>query len=358
MAEVAALDKHVCPACGAEAHWNAARQALVCPYCGTVAPATLAADGSTIQEHDLVAALRAIPADRRGFGNDRTAVQCQSCRAVSLFVPSRVAQRCEFCGSPAVVPYTQTRNAIYPESLLPFRQSEPQIREAVRRWVRSRWFAPGNLDRLALTDQVTGIYVPYWTFDARVSASWTAMAGHYYYETRRVNGKLRQVRRVRWTPASGHVATVFDDELVCATHGVKLSLLKGIEPFPTGELVPYDPGYVSGWVVEQYHLDLVGAAEAGRRAMDEKVRALCAADVPGDTHRDLQVSATYTGQTFKHVLLPVWVVAYDYGRRRFQVVANGVTGAVSGERPWSWIKMLLAVAAAAIAAVAVAWLSG
>ena len=118
--EVAALDKHHCPACGAEAHWNAGKQALVCPYCGTVSPAELASDGSLVKEHDLALALRAIPDTARGWDRDRTPVQCQSCKAISLFESTRVAQRCEFCGSPAVVPYTDTRNVIYPESLLPF----------------------------------------------------------------------------------------------------------------------------------------------------------------------------------------------------------------------------------------------
>ena len=57
MSEIAALQKHVCPACGAEAHWNAGRQALVCPYCGAVSPAELSSDGTTIKEHDLAVAL-------------------------------------------------------------------------------------------------------------------------------------------------------------------------------------------------------------------------------------------------------------------------------------------------------------
>ncbi len=64
--EVSALDKHSCPGCGAEAHWNPAKQALVCPYCGTVSPMELASDGSLVKEHDLALALRAIPDSLRG----------------------------------------------------------------------------------------------------------------------------------------------------------------------------------------------------------------------------------------------------------------------------------------------------
>jgi len=72
----------------------------------------------------------------------------------------------------------------------------------------------------------------------------------------------------------------FDDDLVCASVGVHPGLLRGIEPFPTGELRPYDAGYVAGWVVERYQIDLVAAAQRAREAMDRKVEALCAREIP------------------------------------------------------------------------------
>ncbi len=106
-------------------------------------------------------------------------------------------------------------------------------------------------------------------------------------------------------------------------------------------------------MVEQYQLDLVGAAERSAPEMDAKVRARCAAEVPGDTYRSLEVAATYTGQTFKHTLLPVWLLHYDYGRTSYQVVVNGVTGAIAGEQPYSWIKIFFAVLALFIAAIIV-----
>jgi hypothetical protein len=354
MAEAVALGARACPACGADAEWNPGRQALVCPYCGTASPAVPEAGGA-IREHDLAEALRAIPASRRGWEADRRAVQCQSCRAISLFQSARVAQRCDFCGSPAILPYEATRAPIVPESVLPFRVTEPAVREAMRRWYGSRWFAPNRLKRAALTDTVHGLYVPYWTFDARVRARWHAEAGHYYYVTehhRDSSGRMRtrQVRRIRWEPASGEVAHVFDDELVPATRGLHPDLLRRIEPFPTSELAPYDPAYVSGWAVEQYQLDLVAAAERSRAQMDQKLREICAAQVPGDTFRNLRVEADYSDRTFKHILAPVWVLSYTYGTKSYQVLVNGFTGAIAGERPYSWIKIALAIAALLVVA--------
>jgi Zn finger protein HypA/HybF involved in hydrogenase expression len=341
-----AREKFECPACGADAHWNPAKQALVCPFCGTESPATLQTRGAdtVIVEHDLVASLRSIPDSKRGWQAAKVAVKCQSCQAVSVFDPERVGQRCEFCGSSQLVPYEQVKDAFSPESLLPFAVNESRARELVRAWYGRQWLAPNNLKKKALTDTVRGIYLPYWTFDAVVHASWAAEAGHYYYEN--VNGK--RVQRVRWSHASGALDHVFDDELVAASTGVSAALLRKIEPFPTGTLIPYDPGYLAGWTVERYQIDLVNAATRSRAAMDAKIRQRCADDVPGDTLRNLQVDAAYTDQRFKHILAPVWLLTYTYGHRAYQVVANGVTGTMAGDRPWSWIKIALLIIVALI----------
>jgi hypothetical protein len=341
-----ARQKFHCPACGAEAVWNPAKRALVCAFCGTVSPAELRTRGAdtVIVEHDLAVALREIPDAQRGWRTEKTSVRCQSCQAISVLDPARVGQRCEFCGSAQLVPYEQVKEAFSPESLLPFAIDEPQARERIRAWYGRQWLAPNNLKRRALTDTTRGLYLPYWTFDASVHATWTADSGRYYEVT---SGGKRE-RRVEWSPAAGQLDHAFDDELVCASVGVSAALLRKIEPFPTATLVPYDPGYLAGWTVERYQIDLDNAAARSREQMDVKLRQLCAAAVPGDTYRNLQVQATYTGQTFKHILVPIWLLTYTYGSKVYHVAANGVTGRMAGERPWSWIKIALLILIALI----------
>lgn len=351
MPELTAQQKFACPSCGGEAQWNPAKQALVCPYCGTVSPADLDATTGQITEHCLATALRGIDDSHRGWATEKVSVKCQSCQAVSVFDPARVAQRCDFCGSSAMIPVEQQTRPIRPESLLEFKLAEPQVRDAARKWYGSRWFAPNALKRRALTDTVHGIYIPYWTFDAQVHADWTAMSGDYYYVSETYtdsNGRrqTRQVRKVRWYPSSGSLDHFFDDELVPASKGVQLDLLRKVEPFPTTtDLKTYDAGFISGWVVEQYQLDIIAAAQHSQQQMDEKTRALCAQQVPGDTHRDLQVQADYSRQTFKHVLVPVWLISYTYGSKVYQIVINGYTGAIAGRHPLSWVKIALLVLA-------------
>ncbi len=351
MADVVAQNKFPCPACGAEATWNPGKQALVCNYCGTTSPAQLETrpGGETvIEERDLAAALRSIPDDQRGWQAERVEVLCQSCQAISVFAPSRVGQRCDFCGSASLVPYSETREPFRPESLLPFKISDTQVRESIRQWYGQRWFAPNALGARAMTDQLKGVYLPYWTFDAQVHADWSAESGYYYYVTEHytdAQGKRqsRQVRKIRWQPSAGSLDHFFDDELVCASKGVDHALIAEIEPFPTKDLLHYQPGYLAGWIVERYQIDLIAAAQHSRQVMSAKLQQQCARQVPGDTHRNLRVAADWSGQTFKHILVPVWLLTYQYHGTTYHVLVNGYNGAIAGNYPKSVWKILFAV---------------
>jgi hypothetical protein len=352
VADVTALDKYPCAACGAQAEWNPARQLLVCPFCGTSAPFDVKADG-TIVEHDLAKALREMPEAERGWLAAKRTVKCQSCQAVSVFDAGRVGQNCDFCGSPALVDYEEIKAPIRPQNLLAFKVTQGHVREQIRKWYASKWLAPSSLKRMALVDRVRGVYVPYWTFDAHVICPWEADAGHYYYttETYRDNqgrAQSRQVRHVRWEPAAGEVRHFFDDEPVPGTRGVSHALLAQVEPFPTAELVPYDTAFLSGFVVEQYQLVLLDASQQSEAAMTKQLYEMCAAQVPGDTYRNLNIHPVFSARTFKHILVPVWLLSYTYGNRPWQVVVNGYTGKMAGEYPKSPWKIALLVLIAII----------
>lgn len=356
MPSVSALRKLPCPECGGDAEWNAAKQALACPFCGTLVPWSEGEDplGAGIVEHNLEQALAESVTAQPSARVEKKSVKCESCQAISVFDAERVAQRCDFCGSPAIVPFEDLNDTITPESLLPVVVASTQVRDQLRTWYASRWFAPNKLKRTALTDTLRGVYLPYWTFDAQVDARWSAQSGYHYYVTEEVRDsegrtQTRQVQKTRWEDSAGQLSHFFDDELVPGTVGVHLKLLRKVEPFPTtSELKPYDPAYVRGWTVERYQVDLQQAAATSQSQMDATVYQLCDRQVPGDTHRNLQVASDYQARTFKHILVPIWLVSYTYGPRSFQVVVNGFTGNIAGEHPLSWIKITLAVIAAIV----------
>jgi hypothetical protein len=352
--EVSAVQKHACPACGAQAEWNPAKQKLVCPFCGTESPYVIDRDIGKVGERGLDEGLRDSAAAERDRSQTQRKVQCQSCRAIMVYDAARVGQNCEFCGSPALVAYEDIKSPIRPEGVLPFKVDRSRVRDDIRHWWRSKWLAPGRLSKAALVDTVKSLYIPYWTFDARAHCPWEAEAGHYYYvnvEGRDSKGNrvVRQERRVRWEPASGVVDHTFDDELVPGTTGVDLNLLRQVEPFPTQEVVPYDTAFLSGHVVEQYQVALTEATGDSEAQMRATLEQLAARQIPGDTYRNLVIHPVFSGRTFKHVLVPIWLLVYMFGSRHFQVVVNGYTGRIAGRYPYSPWKIALLVLLAIIA---------
>ena len=289
-------------------------------------------------------------------------MQCQSCHAVMVFDPARVGQNCEFCGSPALVDYDEIKAPIRPQGVLPFRIDQPAACATTSAaggaasgsrpdgWRARRSSTPSTASTFRTGPSTRRVHCP-----------WEAEAGYYYYvdvEGRDSKGNrvTRQERRVRWEPASGVVDHFFDDEPVPGTQGLPLDLLRQVEPFPTQEVVPYDTAFLSGHVVEHYRVVLIDAAKQSQEQMYAALMRLCAAQVPGDTQRNLRIDPTFSGRTFKHVLVPIWLLSYNYGARAFQVVVNGYTGKIAGRYPYSVWKIVLLVLLAIVGVLILAML--
>lgn len=337
--------KFPCGSCGADVVWNPGAAALKCPYCGNAT--ALPTSSGEVVERPLEEALRAPRS--LGWGAERKSIRCTKCGAETTFDPGVSASRCAFCATPAVVEAPVHTDHVRPAGLLPFAVDRNTAVQRFRSWVSSLWFRPNDLKTKSSVTQMQGVYVPFWTFDALTHNSWRAEAGYRYtvQVPTVVNGKpaMRTETRIRWEPASGFLEKFFDDVPVPASKGLPPGLARGVEPFPTGGLVPYDPQYLSGFLAEEYAVDLPDAAASARDRMTKEIYAACGARVPGDTYRNLSVSTSWSGLTCKNALLPLWISAYQYGGKPFRFLVNGVTGKVSGNAPYSAVKITLAVLA-------------
>lgn len=280
----------------------------------------------------------------RGFGTPVKEIECQECGATVNVEPQSQTVTCPFCRSQKVLPREATANLIQPESVVPFKVDKAAANSAFGAWIGKLWFRPGDLKKMAQVQELGGVYVPFWTFDAQVYSNWTAEAGYHHTETETDSeGNDREVTKTRWQHASGSRNDFYDDTIVCASKGLPERLVDRFRSWSTGELVPYEPRYLAGWAAESYVIDLPDAWTLGQQRMESSQHSRCAGDVPGDTHRNLHVSNNFSAVTFKHVLLPIWIAAYRYGDKPYQFLVNGQTGEVVGLAPWSVWKITLFV---------------
>ena len=197
-----------CAACGGRMAFDATLGSLSCPFCGATRAVGDAGAGHTIVEYDLEHGIAQAAA--RGYGVALRTLSCEQCGAVVSYGESATARRCDFCGSPQVLERTESRNPIRPESVMPFAIDRRAATLRFSAWLRSLWFRPSSLKTLAQVSEMSGVYVPYWSFDAAVFSDWSALAGHYYYVTETYTARdskgrgvqrQRSVRKVRWQPA-------------------------------------------------------------------------------------------------------------------------------------------------------------
>lgn len=335
--------KFPCEGCGADLRWEPGVTALKCPWCGTVKE--VAAPSGRVDEKSVDAALR--EPRNTGWGAERKVIACKRCGAHTTLDPHVAATACAFCGTSAVVEASPSANVVRPEGLLPFRISQESALQSFRHWLSGLWLRPNDLKRRSRMNAIQGAYIPFWTFDAATNSRWTAEAGYYYYVQVQVreNGRMvtRNERRVRWEFAAGELELFFDDVPVPASRGIDSSIARAIEPFPTSELTPYEPSYLSGFLAEENAIDLPEALETAKERMRDDIRDACSREVPGDTQRNLQVESVFSALAYKNCLLPIWVAAYDYKGTPYRYLVNGVTGKCSGTAPWSWVKITLLV---------------
>lgn len=343
-----------CETCGSDLRFDPGQDQLVCDHCGNTQPIEHGpwTRSRAIAELDFETALRALPDDPE---IEITRVsQCPNCGARVEFDPDIHATECPFCATPVVADTGMSRQ-IKPRAVLPFGVEEDQARSAMVDWLGSLWFAPGGLMEYARKGRrLSGIYTPCWTFDADTKSSYRGQRGIVYYEEHIVvrNGKRERVRvpKVRWAPASGRVARFFDDVLIVASEALPPKFRAGIANWDLTQLEPYAPEYLAGFRAEAYTVDLKDAFINAREVMDRQIIRDVKFDIGGDRQQVDHVETRISDVTFKHILVPVWIAAYKYRGRSFRFVVNGQTGAVTGERPWSALKIALAVLAAMIVA--------
>jgi hypothetical protein len=161
---------------------------------------------------------------------------------------------------------------------------------------------------------------------------------------------------VRWYPAAGTVENEFDDLCVLANEGFQRDKVVKLEPWPTAEAQPFSPEFVAGHLCRTYDNDVEACFPEAAGRMESEIDSSIRRDIGGDRQEISSKSTDYRSLTFKHLLLPIWLLTVVYAGKPFQVFINGVTGEVQGQRPWSKVKLGLLIAAIAIVVLVIIFL--
>lgn len=344
-------DTLTCESCGALLYFAPGTTQLRCGYCGT--------------NHDLAAA---VPAEIRSFDYlefiqtdglppadtvEADVVQCKNCGANTTLPTGVTSDTCGFCGSPLIIANAQHAQLLKPHYVLPFLLDSREAERRFLRWLGGLWFAPNALVKNVKQirrDHFKGTYLPHWAYDTETTTTYRGQCGIHYWVsesyTTTENGRTvrhtRQIRRTRWHAVSGQVHCSFKDVLVLASRSLSRKVADRLEPWQLERLQPFDERYLSGFRAETYAVDAPTGFTLAKQKMQSTIELTIRQDIGGDEQHIDEQKSDYADIGLKYNLLPIWISAFTFKKKTYQIAVNASTGEVIGKRPYSVVKIILA----------------
>jgi hypothetical protein len=280
-------------------------------------------------------------------------IKCDSCGASLTGISSWKPTVCDYCGSEVIVELpAEAASAVADRPrCVGFRIDAAQAVERLKAWLKSSFWAPGDLASTARTDEQAEIYVPAWETKVDAETAWQGARS----ETRH-----RRVSKTRTDPQTGRTERYEEDEPykewfpASGTHygsyAEVINASGALTQEETTALMPWDTGAEAG---EEDLADALGrgrrmeepsvseseATSRAREIIEGKERAECAKII-----ERLDSASTKFGEFIaRRVIVPVWVFRYRYKGKVQRAVMNGQTGELHGERPVSGLKIALAI---------------
>jgi len=307
------VDRFTCPKCGGRMTYTPDGQSLTCEYCETHQNLKRS-QYVGVEEQDFVLAL----STARGH-QAPTAFQtfiCQGCGASFLLSASDLTLTCPYCDSAYVVRQEKKSDFITPGGVVPFRIDKNQAVKALRDWLQT------NLgDKNVQMGRGAALYLPAWTFDIGGELNWRG----YKQQNRREQPKLESI--------SGSQPVLINDLIIPATTRLSETCTAELLRFNLSALVPYDDRFLANWPAETYQISAADASLEARRLALQRGQAELRAALDQPVDELVILPAGLAVESFRLVLLPVWLTHYTHEERRYTVVINGHSGAVRAEKP-------------------------
>ena len=330
---MADLKEFKCPNCGGAITFSPGAQNLVCPYCNTEFEiASLEAYNAQLEdeiEEDLTWDKDAGSSWRPGETEGMRVYSCQSCGGEIVGDANTAATSCPFCGNPVVMT-GQFQGDLRPDYVIPFKLDKEQAKQKYREHLTGKKLLPRVFKDENHIDEIKGIYVPYWLFDAQVNAymrykgtrtrMWSD--GNYNYTETSYYGIQR----------SGNIAF----SKVPADGSLRMDdvLMESIEPFDFSEAVDFKTAYLAGFFADKYDV----SAEENKQRIDARVRVSAeqafASTVQGYATVTPEVqNIRYMASAAHYALYPVWLLNTTWQGERYTFAMNGQTGRFVGDLP-------------------------
>ncbi len=330
---MATLQEYKCPCCDGAIEFDAQSQKMACPYCGNeFEMETLASYDSELQkdsESNMEWETNAGSEWQEGEADGLRTYRCNSCGGEIVGDDTLAASKCPYCGN-QVVMMGQFSGALKPDFVIPFKLDKKAAKEALIRHYSGKKFLPKVFKDQNHIEEIKGVYVPFWLFDADANANvrykgsrirmWSD-SRYEYTETSFFSVIREGTLGFEKVPVDG--STKMDD-----------ALMESIEPFDYSQAVDFRTAYLAGYVADKYDVDAEASIERANTRIKQSTEDSFASSIQGyDTVTPVYSTIDLANGTSKYALLPVWILNTEWNGQKYTFAMNGQTGKIVGDLP-------------------------
>ena len=355
--------KLTCPACKTELNSEGISGEATCPGCG--AEFTMedlrayAAQMAEKHEDDMNWDMAAGGAWQEGEADGLRIYGCNQCGGEIVADETTGATHCPYCGNPVVLTGHFT-GLLKPDLVIPFKVDKKAAKEALNNHYKGKRLLPKVFKDQNHIEEVKGLYVPVWLFDADVDANveYDATRVHRWSDSDYEYTETRHYAVIR----GGGIG--FENVPVDGSTKMDDALMESIEPFDITDAVPFQTAYLPGYMADKYDVDAGESIDRANQRIKQSTEDAFRSTVMGyTTVTAVDSNIRLQNGKSRYALYPVWILNTDWNGQKFTFAINGQTGKIAGDLPmdkglfWKYLLTVSgAVTALALAISYLAWM--
>ena len=350
---MAGLLEYKCPCCGGAVEFNSSIQKMKCPYCDTEFEMDVLQSYNeelqNEQSDDMTWETEPGTTWQEGDTEGMRVYICQSCAGEIIGDENMGATTCPYCGNNVVIK-EQFSDKLRPDYVIPFKLDKKAAKEGLKKHLEGKRLLPKLFKEENHLDEVKGLYVPFWLFDADVD-------GHMRYRGTRVRswGDSEYI----YTETSFYSITrggtvAFERVPVDGSTRMLDELMESLEPFDFSEAVDFQTAYLAGYLADKYDVTAEQSIERANARIKASTESILRSTISPTYTSVIKESGNVRVQNgkAKYALYPVWVLTTKWQGKNYLFAMNGQTGKFVGELPldkgayWKYWGMFTAAFAA------------
>ena len=338
---MAEIMEYKCPACGGAMEFDSVSQKMKCPFCDTQmsmeefnrqqAQETSEQNPDQTEGTENPESWQAASDGswEAGETDGMRVYVCESCGSEIIADETTGATTCPFCDN-RVVMKGQFSGDLKPDCVIPFKLDKKAAKEAYLKHVTGKRFLPKVFKKENHVDEIKGIYVPFWLFDADTQAqicyegerirTWkrgdTEFTEHAIYQVNRAGN-------IRFAHIPADASKKMDD-----------TLMESVEPYDFKDAVPFQSAYLAGYLAGRYDVNKEERIERARQRIQKAAEDTFRDTVKGYTSvRPISSNVQIQSASYLYALYPVWILNTTWKDKKYTFAMNGQTGKLVGDLP-------------------------